>query len=99
MFLYTYIVFFFNLFRYVHYEVDSSSVTGPNNNLKIENEKINRSTSLTKIKPNTDPSATLQAPQWIQCDLRFLDMTVLGKFAVIMADPPWDIHMELPYGK
>lgn len=21
-----------------------------------------------------------------------------GKFAVIMADPPWDIHMELPYG-
>ena len=23
---------------------------------------------------------------------------VLGKFAVIMADPPWDIHMELPYG-
>ena len=26
-------------------------------------------------------------------------MSVLGKFAVIMADPPWDIHMELPYGK
>lgn len=23
---------------------------------------------------------------------------VAGKFAVIMADPPWDIHMELPYG-
>lgn len=23
---------------------------------------------------------------------------VSGKFAVIMADPPWDIHMELPYG-
>ena len=26
-------------------------------------------------------------------------MSILGKFAVIMADPPWDIHMELPYGK
>ena len=26
-------------------------------------------------------------------------MAVLGKFAVIMADPPWDIHMELPYGE
>jgi mRNA (2'-O-methyladenosine-N6-)-methyltransferase len=25
-------------------------------------------------------------------------MPVLGKFPVIMADPPWDIHMELPYG-
>ena len=23
---------------------------------------------------------------------------MLGKFTVIMADPPWDIHMELPYG-
>ena len=46
-----------------------------------------------------DSGATLHPPQWIQCDLRFLDMTVLGKFAVIMADPPWDIHMELPYGK
>ena len=22
----------------------------------------------------------------------------MGKFSVIMADPPWDIHMELPYG-
>ena len=27
-----------------------------------------------------------------------MNMSVLGKFAVIMADPPWDIHMELPYG-
>ena len=36
--------------------------------------------------------------QWVKCDLRNFDMTVLGKFAVIMADPPWDIHMELPYG-
>eukprot|EP00962_Isochrysis_galbana_P056462 scaffold28436_cov112-Isochrysis_galbana.AAC.2 len=25
-------------------------------------------------------------------------MASLGKFAVLMADPPWDIHMELPYG-
>ena len=23
---------------------------------------------------------------------------ILGKFAVITADPPWDIHMVLPYG-
>ena len=38
------------------------------------------------------------APQWVQCDLRQFDMSVLGKFSVIMADPPWDIHMELPYG-
>ena len=43
-------------------------------------------------------SHKLVAPQWIQCDLRTLDLSVLGKFSVVMADPPWDIHMELPYG-
>ena len=30
--------------------------------------------------------------------MRYLDFDVLGKFSVVMADPPWDIHMELPYG-
>ena len=25
-------------------------------------------------------------------------MQVLGQFDVVMTDPPWDIHMELPYG-
>lgn len=25
-------------------------------------------------------------------------MDIIGQFGVIMADPPWDIHMELPYG-
>lgn len=36
--------------------------------------------------------------QWINCDLRYFDFKVLGKFNVVMADPPWDIHMLLPYG-
>ena len=36
--------------------------------------------------------------QWINCDLRFLDYSILGKFDAIMLDPPWDIHMNLPYG-
>ena len=76
--------------KYVHYEVD----TLPNiNTNKPTDVKTNRC-----IKRSVDPSVTLYPPQWIQCDLRYLDMTVLGKFAVVMADPPWDIHMELPYG-
>ncbi|CAO3689897.1 unnamed protein product [Umbelopsis ramanniana] len=37
-------------------------------------------------------------PQWIRCDIRKLDFDVIGKFTVILADPPWDIHMSLPYG-
>jgi len=33
----------------------------------------------------------LPQPQWLKCDIRTLDMTVLGKFGVIMADPPWQV--------
>ena len=32
----------------------------------------------------------LLPPQWLDCDLRKLDATVLGTFDIIMADPPWD---------
>ncbi|XP_072948211.1 N(6)-adenosine-methyltransferase MT-A70-like protein [Epargyreus clarus] len=76
--------------KYVHYEVDNadpSLVKPPEPAAKGPNGAA---------KP--DGALTLTPPQWIQCDLRYLDMTFLGKFAVIMADPPWDIHMELPYG-
>lgn len=62
------------------------------NNLTNENL-----TSASVGGPN-DPPTTLFPPQWIQCDLRFFDLSTLGKFSVVMADPPWDIHMELPYG-
>ncbi|OCF37864.1 mRNA methyltransferase [Kwoniella heveanensis BCC8398] len=37
-------------------------------------------------------------PQWINCDIRTFDYSLLGQFQVIVADPPWDIHMSLPYG-
>ncbi|XP_059616064.1 N6-adenosine-methyltransferase MT-A70-like protein [Phlebotomus argentipes] len=72
--------------KYVHYEVDSMDAVRPD------------ASPGRPGKRSIDPAATMYPPQWIQCDLRYLDMTVLGKFAVVMADPPWDIHMELPYG-
>jgi mRNA (2'-O-methyladenosine-N6-)-methyltransferase len=37
-------------------------------------------------------------PQWLNCDVRSFELGLLGQFGVIMADPPWDIHMDLPYG-
>ncbi|CAL9728153.1 N6-adenosine-methyltransferase Ime4p [Monosporozyma unispora] len=37
-------------------------------------------------------------PQWIRCDVRKFDFTILGKFSVVVADPAWNIHMNLPYG-
>ena len=40
----------------------------------------------------------LPEPQWIKCDVRNFDMSVLGQYGVIMTDPPWEIHQDLPYG-
>lgn len=36
--------------------------------------------------------------QWINCDVRKLPFSILGKFSAIISDPAWDIHMSLPYG-
>lgn len=72
--------------KFVHYAIDDSI---------DEPESLPRP---VKVKQSTLPRSKLFPPQWVQCDLRTFDMSTLGKFAVIMADPPWDIHMELPYG-
>lgn len=82
--------------KYVHYEVDYSDVE-MNKEEKGKDKKKEEKTSVTKTTEE-DNRVTLYPPQWIQCDMRYFDMTVLGKFSVVMADPPWDIHMELPYG-
>ncbi|XP_076751528.1 methyltransferase like 3 isoform X2 [Xylocopa sonorina] len=96
--------------KYVHYEVDGPttqpkelSETDNTNNSTVNkglivDSKNGSTTACPTPSGSLGSELTLYPPQWIQCDLRYLDMTVLGKFAVIMADPPWDIHMELPYG-
>lgn len=45
-------------------------------------------------------SENIQPAQWINCDLRQVDFSPMKSMnvKVIMADPPWLIHMELPYG-
>ncbi|CAD5113297.1 DgyrCDS2475 [Dimorphilus gyrociliatus] len=72
--------------KYVHYTIEYSD------------EPKSKSSCSAISKFDKQNTTRLFAPQWVQCDIRALDMKVLGKFAVIMADPPWDIHMELPYG-
>ncbi|UJR28833.1 hypothetical protein I4U23_010057 [Adineta vaga] len=75
--------------KYVHYEIDKTNFVPPSNSINKPNRHL---PIVERISPGSLP------PQWVQCDLRQFDMSVLGKFSVIMADPPWDIHMELPYG-
>ena len=97
--------------KYVHYEVDGPTTQHkePSDGDSATNASAAKALTLDSKNSSGAPcpaasgslvgsELTLYPPQWIQCDLRYLDMTVLGKFAVIMADPPWDIHMELPYG-
>eukprot|EP01029_Cantina_marsupialis_P012632 TRINITY_DN278_c0_g5_i1.p1 TRINITY_DN278_c0_g5~~TRINITY_DN278_c0_g5_i1.p1 ORF type:complete len:743 (+),score=212.06 TRINITY_DN278_c0_g5_i1:76-2304(+) len=37
-------------------------------------------------------------PQWLNGDVRKIDFEHLGKFDIVMTDPPWSIHMDVPYG-
>ena len=73
--------------KYIHYEVDKSDIES----------KVKKGSSC-RASIQMLESTKLVPPQWIQCDLRNFKFDVLGKFSVLMADPPWDIHMELPYG-
>lgn len=40
---------------------------------------LNSNLAVSKVSKTKIP------PQWVQCDLRTLDMSILGKFSVIMA--------------
>ncbi|KAD3641422.1 hypothetical protein R6Q59_004002 [Mikania micrantha] len=79
--------------KYVHYELDSTpdvphmmmGVPPPSKPLKPQ-----RAEYCSEVE--------LGESQWINCDIRNFRMDILGQYGVIMADPPWDIHMELPYG-
>uniref|UniRef100_A0A8C5F7Y4 mRNA m(6)A methyltransferase n=1 Tax=Gadus morhua TaxID=8049 RepID=A0A8C5F7Y4_GADMO len=80
--------------KYVHYEIDSppeaeGGLLGPQGGAaELGLHPDDADSNVGKLFPS----------QWICCDIRYLDVSILGKFAVVMADPPWDIHMELPYG-
>ena len=90
--------------KYVHYQIDYSSSSDSistivSSNPPATNTSAKKADSTKVEKPkNNSFQSVLYPPQWIQCDLRNFNMAILGKFSVVMADPPWDIHMELPYG-
>ncbi|THD18340.1 N6-adenosine-methyltransferase 70 kDa subunit [Fasciola hepatica] len=89
--------------KYVHYTIDyADEETGRTMQMTHPASTQQHTTGQIQATENTqnetEAPAALYPPQWINCDIRLLNMSILGKFAVIMADPPWDIHMELPYG-
>lgn len=70
--------------KHVHYTIDYSDA--------VEAKQAKRRHERQRNTP------MLQPAQWLNTDVRKFDPTVLGQFDVIMTDPPWDIHMDLPYG-
>ena len=70
--------------RYVHYELETPSPAQADDMAARREKQAARRVPRDRMLP----------PQWLDADLRKLDATVLGKFDVIMADPPWD--SELP---
>uniref|UniRef100_A0A3Q2XE45 mRNA m(6)A methyltransferase n=1 Tax=Hippocampus comes TaxID=109280 RepID=A0A3Q2XE45_HIPCM len=80
--------------KYVHYEIDSPP--------EAEGSPAGAQPGAAELGLHGDADSNVgklfPSQQWICCDIRYLDVSILGKFAVVMADPPWDIHMELPYG-
>ncbi|XP_062222478.1 probable N6-adenosine-methyltransferase MT-A70-like [Phragmites australis] len=79
--------------KYVHYELDQTPDVPPMMAGTLAPPR--------QIKPQRAEYCSeieLGESQWINCDIRNFRMDILGQFGVIMADPPWDIHMELPYG-
>ncbi|KAF8845752.1 MT-A70-domain-containing protein [Paxillus ammoniavirescens] len=88
--------------RYLHFEVDWDERDGPVTNTSDsgwkEKQRIRKPFKLEIGMGPDGKGMQMLPPQWINCDLRRFDYSVLGKFHVIIADPPWDIHMSLPYG-
>ena len=68
--------------RHVHYRADP----GPGS-LHASGADVDKASL-------ADPALT----QWIKCDVRTFELSMLGHFGVVMADPPWLIGQELPYG-
>eukprot|EP00438_Fugacium_kawagutii_P026870 Skav221166 [mRNA] locus=scaffold85:363226:369408:+ [translate_table: standard] len=83
--------------KYVHY-APSDSGTLELNDGGLSVGVHNRGTDTKRINELVMKGINLPA-QWIHCDLRTFPLSIFkGLISVVMADPPWDIHMELPYG-
>jgi hypothetical protein len=87
--------------KYVHYELDAlNGGSGDPVESTLMQEWLfkipQRETGLWVGEPCLNVGEL--PSQWISCDVRRLDLRILGKFGVLMMDPPWDIHMTLPYG-
>lgn len=88
--------------KYVHYKIVYPDRPVDLPNTSNENQENGTKSFFTLGERMTGTRYSELPAQWISCDIRKLDLSILGQFAAIIADPPWDIHMnghlQLPYG-
>ena len=80
--------------KFIHYEVDAEDA----NRMREGQGPLDPFSRQAANRPDSNIFSRHYETQFVNCDIRNFPMEVLGKFPVIMADPPWDIHMQLPYG-
>merc|ERR1712223_570102 len=80
-------IFHMDTCKYIHYEVDADDIR--KQRIKSSSPEKNSDPSNKKSSINSvlaDGENKLVPPQWVQCDLRNLNLSTLGKFTVVMAD-------------
>lgn len=92
-----------NSCRYVHYlqYIPERLMQAVNQSTKKMNEQQESNRSIGFYTHGDCCSSVVKSilpSQWIKCDVRKFDFTILGKFSAVIADPAWNIHMNLPYG-
>ncbi|KAI3405779.2 IME4 [Candida oxycetoniae] len=83
--------------RYLHYYTLNPLVKSMAAATTTKERSSSASSDYTLGECFTESFRPVTQPQWISCDVRFLPFEILGKFAAIISDPAWDIHMSLPY--
>lgn len=83
--------------KFVHYNIDDDGGSGGG----ATDESLASSGGSSSLALSSSSSsvaatpATQQNMEWVCCDVRLFDFSLLGKFDVLLLDPPWDIHMEV----
>ena len=80
--------------KFIHYEVDAEDAS----RMREGQGRLDPFSRQAANRLDSNIFDRHYESQFVNCDIRNFPMEVLGKYPVIMADPPWDIHMDLPYG-
>ena len=79
--------------KFIHYEVDAEDAS----RMREGQGRLDPFSRQAANRLDSNIFDRHYESQFVNCDIRNFPMEVLGKYPVIMADPPWDIHMQLPY--